>query len=217
MKLVIFGGSGIGMIAASIAMDLENIEIVGFLNDEVPVGSKIGKFRQIPVIGKSEDYKKFLDDKDVSFFISYVGMQKEEKVYQKIKEFEICEDRYASLIHPTAYIPSTFSEIGKGVLFAPYSQLSPDTKISNHCMLLGNSFIGHDSFMDEFAHLATNSVVGANVHIGKACHIGSNCTIREKLTIGDFSLVGAGAVVLNDFDSHSIIVGNPARLLRKTS
>ena len=214
-KLVILGGSGIGMIAASIANDLGHFNILGFLNDYIPVGEMIGKFNKIPVIGTSNDVSKYLNDENILFFIAYVGMQNEQEVYNKITNLKIPSHRFASLIHPTAIIPKGFCKIGNGVLMAPLVQLSPDTTISDNCILLPNSFVGHDSFLDRFAHTATNSVIGANVHIGKGVHVGSNATIREKLNIGDFSLVGAGSVVLKNVDKNSIVIGNPAKELRK--
>lgn len=214
-KLVILGGSGIGMIAASIATDTKSYEIVGFLNDVIPVGQNIGKFTKFPVIGTSEDVLKYLALRDYYFFVAYVGMQNEEKTYHKVKALGIPPDRFAELIHPTAHVPKGFCSIGKGCLLAPLSQLSTDTILSDNCIVLPNAFVGHDSFLDEFAHIATNGVIGSNVHVGKAVHIGSNATIREYVSIGDFSLVGAGSVVLGNVDSNSIVVGNPAKLLRK--
>jgi len=213
-KLVIFGGSGIGMVAASVANDIGYYEIVGFLNDVVPVGTEIGKFKKIKVVGKSEDYKDYLADNNTYFFIGYVGLQDEKNTYEKIAQLDIPEERWATLIHPSAIIPKSFCDIGHGVLFAPLVQLSPDTKISDNCILLANSFVGHDSFLDKFAHIATNGVVGANVHVGKAVHIGSNATVREKIKIGDYSLIGAGAVVIKDVPANSVAVGNPARILK---
>lgn len=212
-KLVIFGGSGIGMIAASIVKELGSYEVLGFLNDVLPIGSDIGKFTKFKVLGKTEDYKAYLDDKDVDFFIGYVGMKSEEEIYNKIKNIKIPKNRWATLIHPSAIVPEGFCKIGDGVMIAALCQLSADVTISDHCILLPNSFVGHDSIMEEFAHVATNGVVGANVRIGKACHIGSNATIREKVDIGDFSLVGAGAVVLKDVKSGCIVAGNPAKPL----
>ena len=213
-KLIIFGGSGIGMIAASVAEDLGYFEVAGFLNDFMETGSFIGKYKRFPVLGRSEDYSKYLSHPEYLFFVAYVGMQNERTTYEKLQSINIPDDRWATLIHPSSSIPKGMCSIGKGVLFAPQVQLSPDTSIGDHCILLGGSFVGHDSTLDIFAHAATNAVIGANVHIGKAVHIGSNSTIREKVTIGDFCLVGAGSVVLSDFDAGSIIVGNPARLLR---
>ena len=156
----------------------------------------------------------YLKDDDVSIFVAYVGLLREKQAYEKILSLGIPIDRFISIIDPTAIIPTGFCSIGSGVLFAPLSQLSADTTISDNCMLLPNSFVGHNSFLDRFAHLATNAVVGANVHFGKAVHVGSNATLREKLHIGDYSVIGAGAVVVKDVPENAIVAGNPAKLLR---
>ena len=43
-NLIILGGSGIGMIAASIANELGYYNVLGFLNDVEPIGTMIGKY-----------------------------------------------------------------------------------------------------------------------------------------------------------------------------
>lgn len=215
-NLIVLGGSGIGMIAISIARELGTYTIGGFLNDVVPVGSYIGKYDKFQVIGTTEDLPKFLEDENNVFFIAYVGMQHEQEVFEKITSLNIPANRMATLIHPTAIIPKGMCKIGNGVLMAPLSQLSPDTTLEDNCIMLPNSFLGHDSTLKRFAHIASNATVGANVTVGCACHVGTNSTVREKITIGDFCLIGSGAVVLKDVEPHSIVVGNPAKLLRKT-
>ena len=214
-NLIILGGSGIGMIAISIAKELGVYTIGGFLNDIVPIGTKIGKYDSFPVIGTTADLPKFLEDSNNVFFIAYVGMQNEKMVFDKITSLNIPLDRFATLIHPSAIIPKGMCKIGYGVLMAPLSQLSPDTTLEDNSIMLPNSFLGHDSILRRFAHVASNAVVGANVDVGRAVHVGTNATIREKVKIGDFALIGSGAVVLNDVASNSVVVGNPAKLLRK--
>lgn len=213
-KVVVLGGSGIGMIASSIIDRIGDADVIGFLNDYIEKGTKIGKKKKIEVIGKTDDLWDYLSDVDTYVFIAYVGFKNEKEFYERIKSLNIPDEKFYDVIDPNSVVPYEYCDIGKGVLIAPYSQLSPDSTISNNCMLLANSFVGHDSFLDEFAHLATNAVVGANVHVGKSVHIGSNATIREYVKIGDYSLVGGGAVVVKDVPPNCIVVGNPARILK---
>jgi acetyltransferase EpsM len=214
-KLVILGGRGIGMIAASVAQDLGYYEVLGFLNDFVTVGDTVGVYKKHKVIGTSNDVHKYLEDKDVYFFIGYIGMKNEKEVFEKISNLNIPRERFATLIHPSAIIPRGYCKIGYGVLISPLAQLSPDTTIEDNCILLPNSFLGHDSTMKRFSHITANSVVGGNVTLGRGAHVGTNATIRENVTIGEFAIIGSGSVVLKDVPSNSIFIGNPAKLLIK--
>ena len=51
--------------------------------------------------------------------------------------------------------------------------------------------------------------------VKKRAAIGSNATILCGVTIGEGALVGAGAVVTKDVPDHTVVAGNPARVLRK--
>ena len=51
--------------------------------------------------------------------------------------------------------------------------------------------------------------------VKKRAAIGSNATIMCGVTIGEGALVGAGAVVTKDVPDHTVVAGNPARVLRK--
>ncbi|GAB1217363.1 hypothetical protein ATERTT37_006602 [Aspergillus terreus] len=50
--------------------------------------------------------------------------------------------------------------------------------------------------------------------IGNDCWIGANVTILGGVTIGEGSSVGAGSVVKRDVPPFSVVVGNPARVVR---
>jgi len=53
--------------------------------------------------------------------------------------------------------------------------------------------------------------------VKRGASIGSNATILCGLTIGEGAIVGAGAVVTRDVPPHTIVVGNPARIIRQTT
>ncbi len=51
--------------------------------------------------------------------------------------------------------------------------------------------------------------------IGNDCWIGGHVTILPGVAIGDGCTIGAGSVVTRDIPSGSVVVGNPARVIRK--
>ncbi|OGD93680.1 hypothetical protein A2697_01690 [Candidatus Curtissbacteria bacterium RIFCSPHIGHO2_01_FULL_41_44] len=63
--------------------------------------------------------------------------------------------------------------------------------------------------------IIATSQIYKKVIIETGCDIGVGSIILSGVTIGKYSLVGAGSVVTKDVKPYSIVVGNPARLLRK--
>ena len=47
--------------------------------------------------------------------------------------------------------------------------------------------------------------------VKKSASLGANCTIVCGVTIGQYSFVGAGAVVTKDIPDFALVVGNPAK------
>ena len=55
-----------------------------------------------------------------------------------------------------------------------------------------------------------------NIVLGRHCWIGMNSVILPGVTLGDNTIVGAGAIVTKSFpDGHCILVGNPAKCIKK--
>lgn len=58
-------------------------------------------------------------------------------------------------------------------------------------------------------------IEGEPIRIGKYCWIGMNTVILPEVELGDFTIVGAGAVVTKSFpEGYCVIAGNPARKIR---
>lgn len=53
------------------------------------------------------------------------------------------------------------------------------------------------------------------VHIGKNAWIGAGATILPGITVGDNAVVGAASVVTRDVAPDTIVVGNPARFIKR--
>lgn len=81
-----------------------------------------------------------------------------------------------------------------------------DTSISMFCKVLSAS---HDMESPDFAYYTHRTVIGSNVWIGVSA------IILDGSRIGDFAVVGAGTVVKNAVGKQSVVVGNPAREMKK--
>lgn len=58
---------------------------------------------------------------------------------------------------------------------------------------------------------------GKAISIGNNVWIGGGSIILPNVTIGDNVVIGAGSVVTKDIESDVIVVGNPARVVRKVN
>lgn len=77
--------------------------------------------------------------------------------------------------------------------------------------------IGAESFVAKGAVILTHDFARAihqDTYIGKRCFIGVNSIIMPGVKIGDEVIVGSGAIVTKDVPSNSIVVGNPARIIK---
>ncbi len=213
-RVYILGGEGNGLvIGASIDRSNPNCELF-FLNDVNEIGTVIGKYKGIPVVGITDSILERLKDQDTCVITAYGGFTNPKKTLNRIHDLQIPDDKWLTAIDSTAVIPKDYCHIGKDTFIGPLTQVSPNVEIGDHCSLFGNSFIGHDSSIGEFCHIASNATVGSNVKIGKGVHVGLNCSIVEKKTIGDFAIIGAGSVITKDVPANAVVVGNPAKVLR---
>ena len=54
-----------------------------------------------------------------------------------------------------------------------------------------------------------------SIYVGDHVWIGQNATILPGVHIGDGAIIGANSVIGSDVDPYTIVVGNPARPIRK--
>jgi acetyltransferase-like isoleucine patch superfamily enzyme len=55
----------------------------------------------------------------------------------------------------------------------------------------------------------------APVRIGSNVYVGFDVMVLPGVTIGDGAVVGSRSVVTGDVEAHTIVVGNPARVVRR--
>lgn len=101
-------------------------------------------------------------------------------------------------------------------------RLSPTTLISLGAILdrtnPGGIVIGEKTIVTRGAVVLSHDYcrgLHATTHIGRNCFIGVGAIVLPGVTIGDGSIIGAGAVVVKDVPPHSLVVGNPGKVIKK--
>ncbi|MEO0992886.1 MAG: acyltransferase [Pseudomonadota bacterium] len=51
--------------------------------------------------------------------------------------------------------------------------------------------------------------------IGSYCFVGAGAVVFPGVTVGDHCIIGVNAVVMRDVPSHSLVMGNPARVIER--
>lgn len=120
-----------------------------------------------------------------------------------------------------------FVEIQKNAKVGQCCKISSHTFICEGVTIEDNVFIGHNvTFVNDTYPRATTPGGGLQTEqdwkvestlVKKGASIGSGVTILANVVIGEGALVGAGSVVTRDVPPFSVVVGNPARVVRLLS
>lgn len=62
--------------------------------------------------------------------------------------------------------------------------------------------------------LAAGATTGRSLTVEENCWLAMNCVVSGRLTIGRGSVVGANSVVTRDVPPFSVVVGNPAKIVK---
>lgn len=109
-------------------------------------------------------------------------------------------------------------EIGDSVEIGNFTTISKgtltNTIIHSHVKIDNLVHIAHNCVLGEKSMIIACAEVSGSVVVGKKCWLGPNCSIMNKIKIGDNSLIGLGAVVIENVLTGAVMAGNPAKIIR---
>jgi len=110
--------------------------------------------------------------------------------------------------------------LGQNVVISPEVILGNNVKVQNNVSIYTGVVCEDDVFLGP-SMVFTNIINPrsaikrknqyAKTLVKRGASIGANATIVCGNTIGEFSFIGAGAVVLKDIPPYALVVGNPSR------
>ena len=198
--MYLFGASGHAKVIVDILSSHE-IQVKGLYDEDVSKKELWG----IPVIGKTSDFNNTHGE----CIVSIGRNDTRKKVVGALGEV-----KFASAIHRRSILGSHV-KIGAGTVIMAGTIINADTKIGRHVIINTSASVDHDCIIDDFAHVAPNATLCGGVDIGEGTLIGAGATVTPLINIGKWCTIGAGSVVVEDIPDYSVVVGNPARLIKK--
>jgi sugar O-acyltransferase (sialic acid O-acetyltransferase NeuD family) len=120
----------------------------------------------------------------------------------------------ATLIHPSAAVGARI-EIGAGSIICQGVVITTDARVGRCVIANVSSTLAHDDLVADYVTIAPGAHIAGAVHLEAGADLGIGCTVNQGLTVGRWSIVGAGAAVVQDVLPNSTVVGVPAREIKQ--
>lgn len=182
-------------------------KIIGYVDEAVPQNDfiSIGDYK-IPYLGNDE---YLINLKKEANLILSVGNSKLRK--KLVEKYSINPHlKYPNLILSNTNVCEDLV-LGKGCIIAMGSIISTNVKIGDFAFINTESLVCHDCNLGSFITLSPRCQLAGAVLIGDNSEVGMNATIIQCINLGNNVIVGAGAIVIKNFESNCTVVGVPAR------
>lgn len=110
------------------------------------------------------------------------------------------------ILGKSVFVDSTVS-IGDGVKIQNGVSVYRGVTVESDCFLGPHMVFTNDMTPRSFVH----DFKITKTHIKQGASVGANATLICGITLGEYSMVGAGSVVVKDVPPYTLVVGNPAK------
>ena len=207
--LVIVGAGGLGREVAWLAADINRQkpewDFIGFVDDGVQ-GNTVEGYQ---VLGSVKHL--FEMSPDIWVVVAIADSKTRMKLIQQIQDQG---KKLATLVHPSVSM-SDYVKIGAGSIICSGAIITTNVNLGISNIINPGCFIGHDTKLQDFVSLMPASNLAGEVRVGEGCYFGLNSCVINRTSIGEWSVIGAGATVVNDIPAYSLAVGVPARVVKQ--
>lgn len=213
-RLVLFGNGAVARTAYhDFTLYSSEYDVAGFsvnpdyLHEKTLLGLPVVPFDRVESVFPPDQF-------DMLIAVGYVATNRlRAERYSQAKEKGY---RLVNFISPNA-VTYPGLEIGDNCQISHNCTIFQGVRIGNDVMIGANSVIGHDVVIEDHCYLSSSVAISGSVTVGSYCFFGTNSTIRNRVHVAPETVVGAGAVVLEDTEECSVCMGRCAEILPITS
>lgn len=162
----------------------------------------------VPVLGGFELANKLPDN--VAILACIANARRPAGRLAVVRRLNLPNDRWATIIHPSACVPEG-SDLGPGTVLLAGTVLTTPLRIGAHVISMPHVLITHDDMIAEGVTIAGAVSLAGGVQVGESAYLGQGSSVREKLSIGASAVIGMGSVVLQNVPAGEVWAGVPAK------
>lgn len=200
--MFIFGASGHAKVVQDIAR-ASGATVEGFVETEISVP----EFAGLPVISAADALRRNAGE-------IVIAIGNPQTRLNASKRFVAQGWRLPVLSHPRAVVAADV-RLGAGAVVMAGAVINPGATIGQGAIVNTNSSIDHDCELADYVQVCPGASLGGNVRIGEGAWIGVNASVIQGLAVGAWTMVGAGAAVVEDLPDEVVAYGVPARVQRR--
>ena len=122
---------------------------------------------------------------------------------------------FPTLIHPTVIIgDKRFVEIGEGCIICASCIITTYIVIKDFVTLNLQCTVGHDTIINDYSAFMPSCNISGEVNIAEGVYCGTGVKIINLTSIGEYTTIGAGAVVAIPLPARCTAVGVPAKPIK---
>lgn len=206
-EVVVFGAGSHGKVVREILCD-QGYEVLGWLDDDDALW---GTQRSgLEVLG-GRGFFRDRDSRGVSVAVAIGANPGRMAVLKAVVDLGV---GLVNAVHPSAILLKRVS-LGRGVCVCPGTVLGVDTRLGDGVIVNTGSTIDHDCVLEDGAWVAPGVRTGGGVTIGQGACVSTGAVLVAGVCIGEGAVVGAGSVVTTDVPPRALVLGVPARVVRR--
>lgn len=209
-KIAIFGAGGFGREVKTIIDAINKInptyEFVGYYDDGIAKDTMVNNHL---VLGAIDELNQLSEE--LCLVIAVGDPATKQKIIAQMSSDKIT---YPNIIHPSVQISEDYVNLGKGNIICGGTIITCNIQIKDFVILNLMCTVGHDSSIESYASFMPSVNISGEAVIKEGVYVGTGAKIINQIEIGEYSIIGAGAVVAKSLPAYCTAVGIPAKPIK---
>lgn len=180
----------------------------GYVDD-----GRIGRVNDYPIVGSVESFVHMCESgsRKVDAVCAIGNSKVRKSVVERLRASDTIS--FPNLIDPSVILSERVT-MGDGNIICAGNILTVDIRMGNYNIVNLDCTVGHDVVMQDFVTVYPSANISGATTLECCIEIGTGAQLIQGLSVHADSIIGAGAVVVNNITEAGTYAGVPARKLQ---